>query len=194
VVSDYDSRWPEWFDRIRAYVWPSVEGIAVRIEHVGSTAVPGLAAKPIIDIDIVVASEDDTRQVIESLDRIGYHCVGNLGVVGREAFEAQRDDNLPTHNLYLVVENNKAHMDHWLLRDLLCADPEARELYADHKRQNAALARGDLEWYVAAKAGFIAELLTRARAERGLPAASYWEPEIPRSGKDDPATKNDEGA
>jgi GrpB-like predicted nucleotidyltransferase (UPF0157 family) len=173
MVSEYDSRWPECFERIRAHVWPSVEGIAVRIEHVGSTAVPGLAAKPIIDIDIVVASEDHKWQVIESLEQIGYQCFGDLGVVGREAFKAQRGDNLPAHNLYLVVENNKAHLDHWLLRDLLRADPEARQRYEDHKRQNALMAQGDMDLYVAAKAELVAELLTRARAERGLPPASY---------------------
>jgi GrpB-like predicted nucleotidyltransferase (UPF0157 family) len=176
MVSEYDPRWPEWFDRIRARIWPSVDGIAVRIEHIGSTAVPGLAAKPIIDIDIVVASEELKQPAIESLDRIGYHYLGNMGVVGREAFKAQGGDDLPAHNLYLVVENNKAHVDHWLLRDLLRADPEARQLYADHKRQNAVMARGDMDLYVAAKAGLVADLLTRARAERGLPPASYWDP------------------
>jgi GrpB-like predicted nucleotidyltransferase (UPF0157 family) len=194
LVSEYDSRWPESFDEIRARLLPVVEGIAVRVEHVGSTAVPGLAAKPIIDVDIVVASEDQVQPVIDGLGRIGYRWVGDLGVAGREAFNAPPDDDLPAHNLYLVVENSKAHLDHWLLRDLLRADPASRQRYAVLKRQNAVLARGDLDWYVAAKAGFIAELLTRARAERGLPAASHWEPEIPRSIKDDTATKNDEGA
>jgi GrpB-like predicted nucleotidyltransferase (UPF0157 family) len=57
MVSEYDPRWPEWFDRICARIWPADDGIAVRIEHIGSTAVPVLAAKPIIDSDIVVASE-----------------------------------------------------------------------------------------------------------------------------------------
>jgi hypothetical protein len=65
-------------------------------------------------------------------------------------------------------ENNKAHLNHWLLRDLLRADAVARERYAALKRQNAERARGDLGVYVAAKAALVAEPLGRARAERGL--------------------------
>lgn len=56
VVVDGDPQWPEWFERVRACLWPAVEKVALRIDHVGSTSVPGLAAKPIIDVDIVVAN------------------------------------------------------------------------------------------------------------------------------------------
>jgi GrpB-like predicted nucleotidyltransferase (UPF0157 family) len=90
-----------------------------------------------------------------------------------------------------VVENNKAHLDHWLLRDLLREDPAARARYAELKRGNIELAGGDMEIYVAAKAALVAELLTRARAERGFPAAEYWQPEIllPQKGGGAPAEK-----
>jgi GrpB-like predicted nucleotidyltransferase (UPF0157 family) len=71
-----------------------------------------------------------------------------------------------------------AHLDHVLLRDLLRADPEARRRYAALKRANLARARGDIDVYVAAKAAFVAELLTRARLEAGLPPVAYWEPEL----------------
>lgn len=113
-----------------------VAGVARRIDHVGSTAVPGLAAKPIIDTDVVVAAEDDIQLVIDRLAAVGYQWRGDLGVGGREAFRAPRGKGLPPHHLYLVVENNKAHLDHVLLRDLMRADPEARERYAALKRQN----------------------------------------------------------
>jgi GrpB-like predicted nucleotidyltransferase (UPF0157 family) len=168
VVSDYDPAWPEWFERIRAFVWPAVADVARRIDHVGSTSVPGLAAKPIIDLDIVVASEELVRPAIERLARIGYGWRGEMGVVGREAFKAPSGSELPEHHLYLVVENNKAHLDHWLLRDLLRDDADARARYAELKRRNAELADGDLQLYVEAKAELVTELLTRARAERGF--------------------------
>ena len=126
VVSDYDPAWPEWFEAVYGHVWPAVEDIAPRIDHVGSTAVPGLAAKPIIDMDVVVTTADDLSEVIERLASIGYRWLGDLGVPGREAFELVGNQKLPAHQLYVVVKDNKAHLDHWLLRDLLREDAEAR--------------------------------------------------------------------
>lgn len=178
VISDYDPAWPAWFDTVRRHVWPAVNDVALRIDHVGSTAVPGLAAKPIIDLDIVVASEHDVPLVIERLATIGYEWRGDLGIPGREALMAIDNQGLPPHNLYLVVENNKAHLDHWLLRDVLRTEPEARERYAALKKRNAELADRDMDVYVAAKAEFVADLLTRARAARGFPPASYWQPDV----------------
>lgn len=179
VVVDYDPDWPQWFERIRARVWPAVADVALRIDHVGSTAVPGLAAKPIIDLDVVVASDKDVRPSIAGLKEIGYSWRSNLGIEGREAFLPPPGEDLPEHHLYLVVENNKAHLDHWLLRDLLRDDATARARYAALKRRNADLADGDIEFYTAAKAELVAELLTRARSQRGLPPATYWDPSTP---------------
>jgi len=177
VVSGYDPEWPRWFETICDYVWPALRHVALRIDHVGSTSVPGLAAKPIIDIDVVVASEDRIRPAIDRLGRIGYRWRGDLGITGREAFTPPKDAGLPPNNLYVVVEDCRAHMDHWLLRDLLVEDAEARDRYAELKRHNAAHANEDIDVYVAAKASFVAELLTRARAERGLPPVIYWDPD-----------------
>lgn len=167
VVVDDDPEWPAWFERLRAHLWPAVEGLALRIDHVGSTSVPGLAAKPIIDMDIVVADDSQVRPVIEALGGRRYQWVGDLGVEGRQAFEASEQAELPPHHLYLVVEGNKAHLDHVLLRDLLRSDPRARRQYGELKRANVHVAQGDMDVYVAAKAALVAELLARARAERG---------------------------
>jgi GrpB-like predicted nucleotidyltransferase (UPF0157 family) len=122
VVEDDNPRWPAWFESLSQRVWPAVQDIALRIDHVGSTAVPNLAAKPIIDIDVVVVSADDVAPVIERLGGIGYRWRGDLGVVGRQTFELMVDEELPPHHLYPVVENNRAHLDHWLLHDLLRHD------------------------------------------------------------------------
>jgi GrpB-like predicted nucleotidyltransferase (UPF0157 family) len=178
-VSDYDPAWADWFARLHGHIWPAVADVAVRIDHVGSTSVPGLAAKPIIDMDIVVTSQDGIRPVIDRLAGLGYRWRGDLEVTGREAFSPPAGADLPPHHLFLVVADSKAHLDHWLLRDLLRQDPAARERYAGLKRDNVALADGDMEFYVAAKAALVAELLTRARAERGFPPAEYWQPEMP---------------
>lgn len=176
VVVDYNPEWPRWFEQIRDHVWRAVADVAMRIDHIGSTAVPGLAAKPIIDLDVVVASDSDVRPAIKRLAKIGYSWRGNLDIEGREAFVSPPRPALPEHHLYVVVENNKAHLDHWLLRDLLRDDADARRRYAELKRKNVELADGYMDVYVAAKARLVAELLTRARADRGLPPATYWEP------------------
>lgn len=178
VVADYDPIWPQAFRRVHDRVWPAVRGVALRIDHVGSTSVPGLAAKPILDMDIVVPSDDDVPVVIERLAATGYDWQGDLGVAGRQAFTPARHEGLPAHHLYLVVDGNRAHQDHVLLRDLLREDADARARYAALKRADAARAGGDLHVYVAAKAALVAELLTRAREERGLPPVGYWQPDL----------------
>jgi GrpB-like predicted nucleotidyltransferase (UPF0157 family) len=182
IVCDYDPEWPHWFEQLRARLWPTVAPVALRIDHIGSTSVPGLAAKPIIDMDVVVASPAEVDLAIARLEGVGYRWRGDLGITGREAFRPPPDAADPPHHLYVVVENNKAHLDHWLLRDLLRADAEASDRYAALKRRNRELAGGDIDYYVAAKADLVAELLTRARAERGLPAATYWQPQLPPRG------------
>lgn len=176
AVVDYDDRWPAWFDQLHDRIWPVVAAHALRIDHVGSTSIPGIAAKPVIDLDIVVADESKVRPTVVALRELGYSWRGDLGVEGRQAFAYVGADALPAHHLYVVVDGNKAHLDHVLLRDLLREDAEARRRYGDLKRANVELAGGDMDVYVAAKAALVAELLTRARAERGLPPATYWDP------------------
>jgi GrpB-like predicted nucleotidyltransferase (UPF0157 family) len=178
IVNEPNPDWPKWFDQVRAYVEPFVGDAVVRIEHVGSTSVPGLSAKPIIDIDVVVADEGQIAPAIALLHSAGYRWVGNLEVEGREAFEAPGEPVLPAHHLYLVVLDNRAHSDHWLFRDALLDDDETRDHYGSLKRENAALCEGDMDRYVALKAAFVAEVLTRARTERGLPAVAYWKPDL----------------
>ena len=80
---------------------------------------------------------------------------------------------LEVRHLYAVVEDNRAHLDHWLLRDLLRQDDAARDRYGALKRLNAVQADSDIDVYLAAKAKLIAELLTRARAERGMPPVEH---------------------
>ena len=178
MVVDADPRWPKQFQEIVSYVAPFVETSVVRIEHVGSTSVPGLAAKPIIDIDVVVANDEQLPNVIGLIESAGYRWVGDLDVAGREAFDAPEAPRLPEHHLYLVVANNRAHCDHWLFRDALIEHRELRDRYSSMKRENAVLARGDIERYVALKAAFVAEVLRDARSVRAMDPVAYWEPDL----------------
>lgn len=178
VVVDPDPEWPRQFQEIKSYLLPFVENSIVRIEHVGSTSVPGLAAKPIVDIDVVVADAGQVLVVLKQIESAGYRWVGDLDVTGREAFEAETTPSLPVHHLYLVVENNRAHTDHWLLREALIDDPELIVRYTTIKRENVVRSGGDREQYTALKAAFVAEVLADARRERAMEPVEYWDPEL----------------
>lgn len=125
VVVDDDPAWPRELARIRRFVEPAlVEGAGV--EHVGSTAVPGLAAKPIIDVDVdvVVPRAGAVPSTVVRLARLGDAHSGDLGVAGREAFTMPPAD-LPFHHLYGVVRDRAPHRDHVDLHDFLRARPGA---------------------------------------------------------------------
>src|SRR5271168_241502 len=99
IVVDYDLQWAEVFAELRSTLAAALGGLAVAIEHVGSTAVPGLPAKPIIDIDVVVPSPAKVPEAIARLATIGYVHQGDLGIAGREAFASP--PNTPAHHLYV---------------------------------------------------------------------------------------------
>ncbi|HEY2860733.1 MAG TPA: GrpB family protein [Terracidiphilus sp.] len=87
-VDDYDDAWPLRFEDLAATIRKALGIIVLRIEHVGSTAVPGLAAKPVIDLDVVVRSAHEMQLAILRLAQIGYAHEGELGIAGRAAFRS----------------------------------------------------------------------------------------------------------
>lgn len=161
VVVDYDPGWGEDFQTIHDHVAPAVVEVALLIEHVGSTSVEGLAAKPIIDVDVVVSNPSDVPAAIRALSGVGYVHVGDLGIPGREAFEAP--GFLPENHLYVVVNLSDPYRDHVDLRDYLRTHPDAARRYAAEKRRLAPLLIVDREAYVDGKAWLIREMLESAR-------------------------------
>ena len=156
-VIDYDPEWPRIFERVRSYVWPAVRDIALSVEHVGSTSVPGLRAKPVIDACIVVASSKDVPACIERLASIGYVHRGNLGVPEREAFH--HPDALPKHHLYLSPRESLSLKNHLGLRDYLRSHPEAAREYGDVKAELARRFPADIDSYIVGKTEFILGIL-----------------------------------
>ena len=161
VVVDYDPGWASDFEIIRDRLLPAVSGFAVSVEHIGSTAVPGLAAKPIIDVDVVTADSSCVRPAIVALETLGYEHLGEQGVPGRAAFSVL--PGLPYHHVYVVVSGSAAHRDHIDLRDHLRRAPEDAQRYALEKRRLAPLLENDRDAYVAGKAWLVQELLAAAR-------------------------------
>jgi GrpB-like predicted nucleotidyltransferase (UPF0157 family) len=123
VVVDYDDAWPALFEKIARLVRRSLAGVALAVEHIGSTSVPGLAAKPIVDIDVVVRSTEEVPAAIERLRALGYVYQGNKGIRGREAF-LWPPESTP-HHLYVVVEGSRPRTDHIQFRDYLRQHPDA---------------------------------------------------------------------
>ena len=163
VVADYAADWPELFRRIAEPVRHVLAEIA-DVEHVGSTAVPGLAAKPVIDVDVVVRSEEDVPVAIERLRALGYVYQGDKGIEGRDAFLSP--PGAPRHHLYVVVAGSKPQADHVLFRDFLRAHPGVAREYGDVKRRLAAEHPNDRARYAEGKAEFVARVMEAARAGR----------------------------
>jgi GrpB-like predicted nucleotidyltransferase (UPF0157 family) len=163
VVVEYDPTWPGVFERLRDRLDPALAGVTHVTEHVGSTAVPGLAAKPIIDVDVVVADETAVDPAVKALTAAGWRHEGDLGIKGREAFVPPAD--APYHHLYVVVAGSLPHRDHIDLRDFLRAHPDHAARYAALKRQLAVLLTMDREAYVRGKHEMITEFLRLARGE-----------------------------
>lgn len=160
TVVDYDPSWPVRFEELRATVWPVVADLATSIEHVGSTSVPGLAAKPVIDLDVVVRSRADVPTAVGRLTVLGYDHLGDLGIIGREAFRPP--EGSPAHNLYVCRSDSPSLTNHLALRDHLRRHPEVALAYGTLKRRLAQQFPHDIDGYVAAKTDFIVAVLRAA--------------------------------
>lgn len=161
VVVAYDPQWPRQFERLRSQVDAALAGVEHVTVHIGSTAVPGLDAKPIIDLGVVVADQTAVAAAIDALAAAGWQHEGDLGVPGRDAFRPPASTIY--HHLYVITNGSQAHRDHMDLRDFLRAHPGQAARYAKLKHQLAPLLRTDRAAYATGKANLIAELLTHAR-------------------------------
>jgi GrpB-like predicted nucleotidyltransferase (UPF0157 family) len=165
TVVDYDPRWPALFESLRAEVAGVLGDLAQTIEHVGSTAVPGLAAKPIIDVDVLLRSASELSVCIERLAGIGYKHRGDLGVPEREAFAAP--PGRPAHHLYVCPPESREFRRHVALRDYLRTHPSDASAYGELKRSLAVRYRDERSAYNDGKKEFV-EALLRSAAPRLL--------------------------
>jgi GrpB-like predicted nucleotidyltransferase (UPF0157 family) len=168
-IVDYDPVWPLIFAELRQVIAPVLGDLALSIEHVGSTAVPDLAAKPIVDLDIVIPSREQLPEVILRLAKLGYEHEGDVGILGREAF-ARPSSDVPRdgtgrewrrHHLYVCARDNAELARHLIFRDYLRAHPEQARAYAALKRQLARRYPYDVDAYCEAKTEFVEGILRR---------------------------------
>ncbi len=160
IIQDYDPAWPQRFEMLRLRIANALGPLGVTIEHVGSTAVPGLAAKPIIDIDVLLAPTADMAAAIRKLELLGYEYQGDLGIPGREAFR-QPPENVP-HHLYVCPARSTEYGRHIAFRDHLRNHPHDAAEYANLKRGLAARFASDRDAYSRAKTDFVEQILKQA--------------------------------
>lgn len=169
-VVDYDPDWPRRFEVWRMRVRDALGPVAVRIEHVGSTSVPGLAAKPIVDVQVSVARLDDESAYAAALERIGLQLRSrdDLHRYFRPFPDAPRDVHV-----HVCAAGSEWEREHLLFRDYLRAHPQARDRYADAKRHAAEVWSDDGIAYTDAKTEVILAILEDAS---GVAASKDNEP------------------
>ena len=158
TVVTYDPKWKVEFEKIKSHLGKVLENNVLAIEHVGSTSVEGLAAKPIIDIDVVIESYDKFEEVKSRLKSIGYFHEGDLGINGREAFAYNDKQEFMTHHLYVCPRNSEELRRHITFRDYLKTHKEDREKYSQIKLKAALKYPTAIDSYIEAKSPCIAEI------------------------------------
>jgi GrpB-like predicted nucleotidyltransferase (UPF0157 family) len=159
-VVDYDARWPGRFQSIAARVRGALGEKALSVEHIGSTSVPGLAAKPIIDVLLTVRDVTDEAAYVPPLEAAGF--------VLRVREPEHRMLRTPARDVHVhVYEPARGEVRDYLdLRDWLRVSADDRRLYAETKRRLARQRWGDMNDYAVAKTDIVLDILGRARAWR----------------------------
>jgi GrpB-like predicted nucleotidyltransferase (UPF0157 family) len=164
VIAPYDPAWPEAAAAEAAAILRACEGRVRRVEHVGSTAVPGLGAKPTLDLLGGVRDLADVIACLPALAALGYAYVPEYEAeIPERRYFRKGPVGARTHHLHVVVEDGAFWVDHVLFRDRLRADRSTADAYERLKRDLAARHGADRDAYTRAKTTFIAVVLARPR-------------------------------
>ena len=160
VIADYDPEWPRWFERAAEQIRAALGDKVVQLDHVGSTSVPGLAAKPLIDVNLVVADTTDEDAYVPPLEAIGYE----LRIREPDWFEHRLLRGYdPPVNLHVFPKDCDEVERMLRFRDHLRTNAADRELYERTKRELAAQQWKYVQNYADAKSAVVAEILARTR-------------------------------
>lgn len=183
VVIPWQAEWQARFEQLRDSLLLNLEGLVCSVEHVGSTSVPGLAAKPILDVDVVIPNQEVFEKVMAKLEEIGYFHRGELGVRGREAFGYNDKPELMRHHLYVLAQDSEELRRHLGFRDWLRSHPEDAAEYGKVKLAAAERFPGNIDAYIEAKSDFILQIYQKAGLVDPLDAFSNaWSVLINRYG------------
>lgn len=168
-IEESNPKWANIFQQLKEIIQQELKGIIIDIEHVGSTAIPNLATKPIIDMDVIIESRELLSEICIKLQKLGYRHNGDQGIPGREAFKRESEEvpyTIPRkkwqyHHLYVVDKNSKELKRHLYFRDYLINHPEAKEEYEKLKRKLAQEYRNQRDNYTDGKSKFIEGILLK---------------------------------
>lgn len=157
LIQKYNPLWAQHFQELKLEFQNALQGLNFKIEHIGSTSVIGLAAKPIIDIDIIFYNELEFQEIKKQLINIGYFHNGDQGIPDREVFK--RKNNLEKHpildkhmhHLYVCINESEELNKHLIFRDFLRENDWAKEDYKSIKIDIAEKANQDRKKYAALK-------------------------------------------
>lgn len=162
VIQEYDPHWPQLYASEERQLWQVLAGRAVQIEHIGSTAVPGLAAKPIIDISVTVRDLAEVAACVPAMADLGYVEFPILPRFQRHLF-CKGPYNEGTHHVHFTVHRSAVWAEPILFRDYLRAHPAAAAWYQQIKRAAATKHQHDLNGYHDEKANCVEALMAQAR-------------------------------
>ena len=157
LIQEYKESWNEDFKAVKSIINDALMNLNISIEHIGSTAVPKLAAKPIIDIDIVYETDVAFETMKKGLEKIGYYHNGNQGIINREVFKRgmwgnkHQILNTITHHLYVCPVDSEELQRHITFRNYLIDNEAARTEYQQLKYEIAAAVNQDKKQYAALK-------------------------------------------
>ena len=163
IIVPYDENWKTAFERIKEELLSVLHNHVMAIEHVGSTSVEGLAAKPIIDIDIIIKDYNSFETVKEKLSQIGYTHDGEVGIKDRHSFVYKIDEkpHLMNHHTYVCPEYSEELNRHIVFRDYLRSHPQDRDWYGSVKMFAAKYFSDDRQKYLIAKTPCVREIFIK---------------------------------
>lgn len=165
ILAEYAPSWPEVFAGEAQAIRQALGDTLVAVEHVGSTAIPGLAAKPVIDILVGVTTLAAGLEAVPALEALGYDCRGENGIPGRLYFRKGAVQYRRTHHLHIFEVGHEQWTPMLAFRDYLRSHPEAARQYKDLKRELAVKFRDNRKAYTDGKADFVNTVLEKARQQ-----------------------------
>jgi GrpB-like predicted nucleotidyltransferase (UPF0157 family) len=164
VVVAPEPSWPDAFDAAARDVAAAIGDNLLAVHHIGSTAIGGIWAKPVIDLMPVVRDIARVDERVAAMRALGYEAMGEFGIPGRRYFRRDGAEGLRTHNVHAFQDRSPHVARHLAFRDFMRAHPDLARQYSDLKRQLAERYSDDIEAYMDGKDAFIKEMEARALA------------------------------